>query len=575
MRRIATILIVLAAGAAGWSAVATAEEEVRTYKIEMYNAFGIVDQSEVRVSGVNVGTVTDLDVNAEKRAVVTVELVGDLAELGTDTRCSSEPQSLIAEYFIDCEPAGAPLEEGGTIPASQVSQTVQTDLVQNTMREPFKQRFRLLINEFGTALSGNSEALNEAIRLGAPALTDLKKVTAILRDQRETIRELNVNSSQTIGELAKRRNEIADFVDEAEDAASISAARRDTVSTNFSLLDDFLAEFRPTLVELDRFARAQTPLLTNLRGAAPGLARLSENLPPFNRASEDALRTLGNAGDIGRRALNRGRDEIQLLADSGRNATEALEPLGDFVADLDDPRRAVEIDERAGTDTGRSGLKPGKRNTMGYTGLEGLLNYVRNQTLAINQFDQISHVFRFGIYEANTGLCGSFSSGRNPATGEPGVPKQGGGTTTSIDEVAECAAWLGRNQAGIAPGHQDADLGLGKYDPAVCPAGTAPEPARIALCDPGDPRRNQTTKLESPGPKERKARAGRGPGGQQVVPELPVVPEIPEIPGAGGLPDNLGEGLGLPSAGDLGRRATGRTPKPTGTQDLLDFLFKP
>ena len=45
---------------------------------------------------------------------------------------------------------------------------------------------------------------------------------------------------------------------------------------------------------------------------------------------------------------------------------------------------------------------------MGYTGLEGLLNYVRNQTLAINQFDAVSHLFRFGIYEANTGLCGSF-----------------------------------------------------------------------------------------------------------------------------------------------------------------------
>lgn len=576
MRRIAAILTVLAVGATGWSQVASADEEVRTYKIEMYNAFGIVDQSEVRVSGVNVGTVQDLDVNAEKRAVVTVELAGDLAELGEDTRCSSEPQSLIAEYFIDCEPAGEPLEEGGTIPASQVSQTVQTDLVQNTMREPFKQRFRLLINEFGTALSGNSDALNEAIRLGAPALTDLKEVTAILRGQRETIRELNVNSSQTIGELAKKRDEIADFVDEAEDAASISADRRDTVSTNFSLLDDFVGEFRPTLVELDRFALAQTPLLTNLRGAAPGLTRLSENLPPFNRASEDALRTLGNAGDIGRRALNRGRDEIQLLADAGRNATEALQPLGDFVSDLDDPRRAVEIDERAGTDTGRSGLEPGKRNTMGYTGLEGLLNYIRNQTLANNQFDEVSHVFRFGIYEANTGLCGSFSSGRDPATGEPGVPAQAGGTTTSIDEVAECAAWLGRNQAGIAPGHQDADLGLGKYDPAVCPAGTAPVAAETALCDPGGPRRGQTTKLESPEPKEREARTERNPGGRPTLPGFPVTPELPEIPDGGGLPDDLGDSLGLPDAGGLNRRP-GRGPGQNVdmTEDLLDFLFRP
>ena len=103
--------------------------------------------------------------------------------LGKDTSCSSEPQSLIAEYFIACEPAGPPLPDGGQIPASQVAQTVQNDLVQNTLRESYKQRLQLLINEFGTALAGNADSLNEAIRLGAPALTQLRKVTSILASQ--------------------------------------------------------------------------------------------------------------------------------------------------------------------------------------------------------------------------------------------------------------------------------------------------------------------------------------------------------------------------------------------------------
>ena len=49
------------------------------------------------------------------------------ATLGEDTKCSSEPQSLIAEYFIDCEPAGPPIDEDddaddpdADIPAEQV-----------------------------------------------------------------------------------------------------------------------------------------------------------------------------------------------------------------------------------------------------------------------------------------------------------------------------------------------------------------------------------------------------------------------------------------------------------------------
>ncbi|MDX6585915.1 MAG: phospholipid/cholesterol/gamma-HCH transport system substrate-binding protein [Solirubrobacterales bacterium] len=566
MKRMIAIPFALAALWAGWSAIASAEDESRTYEIEMYNAFGIVEQSEVRVSGVNVGEVQSLDVNEEKRAVVTVEVSGDLAVFGDETTCSSEPQSLIAEYFIDCLPAGQPLEDGGTIPASQVSQTVQPDLVQNTMREPFKQRFRLLINEFGTGLAGNSEALNEAIRLGAPALTDLKEVTETLRRQRATIRQLNEDSSQTIGELAKRRDEIAAFVDEAEDTAAISAARRDDVSTNFSLLDDFLGELRPSLVQLDRLARAQTPLLNNLRGAAPHLAKLSGNLPAFNRNSEDALRTLGNAGDVGRRALRNGRDEIELLAEAGRKATPTLEPLGDFLSDLDDPRRAVEIDERAGTDTGRSGLEPGQRDTMGYTGLEGLLNYVRNQTLAINQFDSVSHLFRFGIYEANTGLCGSFNSGRNPDTGALGVPAQAGGVTTDLLQAADCVAWLGANQGGLTPGHLDEDLGLPQYDPSACPNGTLPVDAEQRYCD-GVVRRGAERRLDN---KDERDPNGKGPEGKtSSKPPSISRPGRDELPGLD-LPGLGDVSVSPPNAGDLGGRDA-----QNATADLLDFLFTP
>jgi hypothetical protein len=408
--------------------------------------------------------------------------------------------------------------------------------------------------------------LNEAIRLGAPALADLKEVTGILANQRELIRSLNEDSSRVVSELAARREEIADFIDEAEDTSSISAARRDDVSTNFSLLDDFLAEFEPTLAELDRFARAQTPLLTNLRGAAPGLARLSGNLPRFNRASEDSLRSLGKASLVGRRALTNGRNEFELLAQAGRKATPALEPLADFVTDLDDPRRAVEIDERVGEVTNRTGLEPGTRQTMGYTGLEGLLTYVRNQALAINQFDAVSHLFRFGIYEANTGLCGSFSSGRDPNTGEPGVPAEAGGTTTNILEAADCIAWLGPNQPGISEA-----ANLPKLHPSACPNGTEPERARQEICDPNDP----ATRSAAQEPNRTGEREDAVGGGDSESP----IPELPDLPGAGGLPED-GLDLNIPdlSLGG-GKKGSGSAAPGQGgagaAGDLLDFLFKP
>lgn len=579
MRRIVVILVCVAAAVAGISAAAGAAEETHTYEIEMYNAFGLVSGSDIRVAGVNVGSITDLTVNEDKRAVVTVELEGDLTRLGDETTCESSPQSLIAEYFLDCEPAGEPLEEGDLIPASQVKQTVQPDIVANTMREPFRQRLTLLINEFGTALAGNPENLREAVRLGAPALTELEETTEILANQAEMIRAFNVHSERITGELAAARERVVDFVDEAEDVASTALERREDVSRGFDLFDDYIDELRPTLAQLNDTARQQTPLLADLRDAAPELHRLSLSLPVFQRASEDSLRSLGAAAEVGTRALTRGRDEIELLAEAGKDAPVTAEMLADFMRDIDDPRRATEINDLAEASTGRTGEQPGTKNTKGYTGLEGLLNYPYYQALAINQFDRGGHSLHINLYEFYTGPCGSFSSGRDPATGELGIPAEGGGTTTNFEEIADCATWLGANQPGITE-----DLGLPRYDPAVCPGGTAPRHAEETLCDPGS--EPQTSRSGGRGGNEGDGN-GPGGGGQGAEPDAPDS-DGPQTPGSSdpgnpdlpeGIDDIVEDVLELPpdALEDLGVELpeSGLRSSPQTTQDLIEFLFAP
>jgi ABC-type transporter Mla subunit MlaD len=589
MRRIALICALIVTPVIGIAATAGADDS-HTYEIEMYNAFGIVQGSQVRIAGVNAGTVKDLDITEDKTAIVTVELTGEFGTLGTETKCSSEPQSLIAEYFISCEPAGPPIDEDDDeddpdpdIPASRVAQTVQNDLVQNTLRLPFRERLTLIINEFGTALAGNPDSLNEAVRLGAPALTQLRKVTQILASQNTIIRDLNANSDEVIGRLAARRDDVVRFIREARDTAEISVSRRDDLSRNFEILDDFLAELRPTLAELDNLAVEQTPLLTDLRAAAPGLTKLSVNLPPFNNASETSLQGLGEASQVGKQALTRGADEIAQLAEAGRNAPATAEILADFLRDVDDPRRAVEIDDRVPTDTGRENPQPGKPDTKGYTGLEGLLNYVYYQAGSLNQYDQIGHLLHFSLYNVNTGQCGHFSSGRDPDTGEPGVPAEDGGTTTNILDAADCVAWLGPNQPGINENDR-----LGAYDPSVCPNGTEP-PSAERLCSPsGSPRHEARSGGHSAGAGRGHGNAEQNGGGNEgggsggaPTPESPggpipndILDQILDLPPDAldelpqGLQDQLGDAT---NQGDAQGGATG--PQGGAAEDLLDFLF--
>ena len=526
MRRIATIFSLIVLGAAAF-AVAAGADDKKTYQAELFNGFGLVEGSELRIAGVKAGTVTGLDITPEKTALITFEVEPEFPELTDEATCSSEPQSLIAEYFLDCQPGSGdgPLE--GPIPADRNQTTVQNDLVQNTLREPFKRRFQLILNEFGTALVGNSENLNAAIRAGAPALRELSKVLKILGRQNRIIAQLNTDSDTVFAKLTDRREDVVRFIDEAEDAGRISAERREDLATDFDLLDDFLVELRPVMHELGNLAREQTPLLTDLQAAAPGLNKLAKNLPGFNRASEVSLESLGNASEVGERAVTKSRDEISELNTASQKAQPAGDLVADFLESLDDPRRAVEedcdarfdlreqpgeadrrvalLEQRIGSqltgtinaqpecsvpDINGGAPLPGGGNP-GYTGLEGLLNYAYVQTVSLNLFDQIGHALAIQIVGEGTAgeptanapewaECGEYSGGpRWPARDAAGLNPA---VTNDIRQAAHCVGALGDYQPGITPGTntgtsnaagEEGVSGLTRFDPGN-PATTLP-----------------------------------------------------------------------------------------------------
>jgi ABC-type transporter Mla subunit MlaD len=579
MRRIALIIGLLFGVPAALLVASAGADDAHTYRIELDNAFGLVHDSEVRVAGVTAGTVQSLDVDAAKRAVVTVNVSGPLSQFRVDATCSSQPQSLIAEYFLDCQPGHSKelLPDNGLVPVSQTRTTVQNDLVQATLREPFKQRLALIINEFGTALAGNPDNLNAAIRRGAPALQALRSALAILARQNRVIRDLNVNSDEIIGRLADRRQDVVRFVQNANRTAVASAERGSDLSRDFQLLPGFLAELRPTLARLGDLSEASTPTLTELNAASGQLNRLTRTLPPFNDASTPAIQTLGNAAVIGRQALREGRDEIRALNQASVNSYSAANPIANFLVDLDDPNRAIESDARAARDSGRPA-------PTGYTGFEGLLNYVYYQTRAVNQFDQVGHLLHAILFEFQFGPCGQYNASSTvPSASDTAGPGQPGyvGTTSPADKN-RCVEWLGPHQPGINAGPE-----LPPYSGSVCPQGSND----LSLCNPANPRQSGTVQsrntpgaggpqLTTPQPPAQPG-GGAGGGGQPNLPnlpngpKLPHVPHLPNLPNVPGLP-NLPGGLGgLLGTGD-GQNSNGGPLGGGGqssTNDLLNFLF--
>jgi virulence factor Mce-like protein len=585
MRRITLIAVTLVAAVAWWVTSFAGADDTHTYDIQMYNAFGIVHGSNVRVGGVNAGAVTDLNIDQDKRALITVELTGPLSVLGKDTTCVSQPQSLIAEYFIDCSPKGPPLPDGGEIPASHVQQTVQFDQVSDSFRQSYRARFSELINEFGTALAGNAHDLNQAIRLGAPSLMELRKVLHILARQNRTIRDLNVNSDKIFSQLAANRADVVRFIQEARDTSAASASRRDDLSADFNRLDDFLHELQPTMSQLADTSRASTPLLADLRAAAPGLNTLAVNLPAFNNASKVSLVSLGRTAVVGTKTMRQGKDDIQALSAAAQNARPVADMLAKFLLDIATPKRAVDQDARAAK-TCNNKTKPcystGRKGPTGYTGLEGLLNYVYYQTGAINSFDSVGHLLHFTLYDVGSGPCGNFTTGHDATTGEPGVPSKSGGLTTRFTKTAPCVSWLGPNQPGISQ-----QLNIPPYDPSVCSDGLLVDnPQNRAVCDPDGKTKSASSSTVTQTTHRHQRQAGSGapngaaptiPGGTGGGSPLQVPPGT--VPDSGGTIKHLRDLLGLGGNGGGAQNGLGglggggQSSNGQAANDLLDFLF--
>jgi ABC-type transporter Mla subunit MlaD len=402
----------------------------RTYHIELDNAYDLVKGGEFKVAGVNAGSISSITLDQKTlHAVVTVKITqGGFGQFHHDAFCQARPQSLIGEYFVDCQPgsSGPVLKSGATIPASHTQSTIPADLVQNIMRVPYRERFTLIINELGAAVAARSEDLQTALRRADPALAETDNLLHLLANDAQTIKNLNTNANTVITALAKNNQKVQRFITYADRAATESATQAPSITATWRKLPIFLEQLRPALAKLGAAADAQDPVLVNLNQAAANLNTFFHELVPFSHESIPSLRSLGRASVVGRSAVNVATPTIKDLNQFARHTPELSKNLAIVLHDLDSRKRAAEPDLRS-PDGGR-----------GYTGLEALLQYVYNITTAVDYFGPFGHLLGVDAFVSKD--CSPYAT---PQTVANTIKSSG------LDAARRCYAFLGPNQQGV------------------------------------------------------------------------------------------------------------------------------
>ncbi|HEY4097353.1 MAG TPA: MlaD family protein [Baekduia sp.] len=342
------VIVVLGTGAG--------DDHSGDYKVRAIfsNAFTVIPGEDVKISGVRVGKIDRLDVTPDFQAAVILDITEPgFKDFRKDASCTIRPQSLIGERYVECTPtqprapgqAEAPelpkIKKGDgkgqyLLPSSNTVKPIDLDLVGNIMRLPYRERLSVIVNELGTGLAANGDALRRAVKQADPALEQTDKVLAILADQNKTLAELAENGDKVLAPLARDKAKVADFVAKADTTAQASAERRSDIEANLEKLPGFLQQLKPTMQRLGGLSDQLTPVLTDLGAAAPQINTFIEQLGPLAKAGTPALTSLGDTADVADQALLKSKPVVGDLKSFAADAKPTVDNLDKLLTSLKD-----------------------------------------------------------------------------------------------------------------------------------------------------------------------------------------------------------------------------------------------
>jgi phospholipid/cholesterol/gamma-HCH transport system substrate-binding protein len=202
----------------------------RGYRLnaEFSDAAGLVPQDEVRISGVKVGTVTQVGPARDGNTLVAMELEPS-NQVRDDVRAVVRPKSLLGTQYVELvrtpQSSSPYLADGSTIPVARTGQSVQIDDILNNLDPQTRQAMSDSLQQLGVALDGREGDINAS-------LVNLDQLTANLRplaqvgDRRqEELARILVDLDTIMQALADEQDSLGRLVDSGNTVFSGIAQR--------------------------------------------------------------------------------------------------------------------------------------------------------------------------------------------------------------------------------------------------------------------------------------------------------------------------------------------------------------
>jgi phospholipid/cholesterol/gamma-HCH transport system substrate-binding protein len=283
------------------------------FKAAFPEAALLVNEAEVRMAGVVVGKVKSKELSEdENRVVAEIEMQDEFAPIPSNTRAILRQKSLLGETYVELTPGTSEgdLEDGGTLPTSQVAETVEFEELLNVFADPETRRaFQEWLQEAGVAVSGDyAQDFNDSLGNLATFADAGADVLEPLDRQRLALRRLIRDTGRVFGAASEQAGALRGLIVNGNRTFAALASRDEALAETFQILPTFERETRVTMARLERFARETDPLVRLLRAPAEDLAPTLRDLGDLSPDLEQLFRDvdpLVDASDEGVPAATR------------------------------------------------------------------------------------------------------------------------------------------------------------------------------------------------------------------------------------------------------------------------------
>lgn len=322
-----TVIVVVAISALGGSS----GEDYR-FDAVFDTSKGLVPGQAVKIAGTRVGRVLDVRLAPGPSARVSMRIPSRYAPFSRDARCRILPEGLISESYVECEPGRgrAPLaaDRSGTPTVARARTAVPVsvqDLIE-VFAAPTSERVRIVLNELGLATAGVGTDLNAVLRRANPSLTQARALLRRLDRQNETITDAVAQTDRVLASLTRDRTSVRRFVGRAADVAQRLAPEQAGISATLRGLPAMLDTADAALGDVRKLTTAATPVLRDVRAAAPALDAVTRSLPTLAARGRPAISELRRASRSARATVPRATALSGDLAQFAR-ATRPVAPL--------------------------------------------------------------------------------------------------------------------------------------------------------------------------------------------------------------------------------------------------------